>query len=487
MMIVMNVTGMVGGGMSGPATWLSEAPAEGTVPSDGMQPVVVTFDASKVNKPGTYKASATVNSNDPQNQALDVQTTMVVTAPANWGVLQGTISSLGHCDANPGPAGRRDGAGHRLERHDPHARRPARTAPTSSGCPTTAARTRSRRPKPTICRRRAGGIVVTGLGTTTQDLSLRWMRPCVTETPAALSATVDWQQSATLTMTLANTGAAATPFKITEMPGQFIPMGVTGNQILIVNDGGSNTNPTNAFKTAMDNLGYTYDVVSSSSSTGIPANMFNYHGGALRRRAEHRRRAEPAGGLPGWRRAAGHRRQRLRLHRQDHRPLPDLLPGDLRRRLRLRRGDPRCRHRWHGTDADISSDPYPDSFTIGPDAVGIFANTAPRVNWAGMRIARNAYKAVYFAWDYHYAGGSTVGDAIETEILGKVMPWLTAADVDWLTATPDQGTLAADTGSQAVQVALDAAAASVLQPGTYTARLKIETEDPGERQRSRSR
>jgi len=72
-----------------------------------------------------------------------------------------------------------------------------------------------------------------------------------------------------------------------------------------------------------------------------------------------------------------------------------------------------------------------------------------------MRIARQAYKAVYFAWDYHYAGGSTVGDAIETEILGKVMPWLTAADVDWLSEVPDQGNLAADTGSQTVQVTLN--------------------------------
>jgi len=31
-------------------------------------------------------------------------------------------------------------------------------------------------------------------------------------------------------MTLANTGAAATPFAISELPGQFIPMGVTGTR-----------------------------------------------------------------------------------------------------------------------------------------------------------------------------------------------------------------------------------------------------------------
>ncbi len=41
----------------------------------------------------------------------------------------------------------------------------------------------------------ASGIVVVGLGTTTQDLSLRWAQPCVAETPPVLSATVAWQGS----------------------------------------------------------------------------------------------------------------------------------------------------------------------------------------------------------------------------------------------------------------------------------------------------
>jgi uncharacterized repeat protein (TIGR01451 family) len=323
----------------------------------------------------------------------------------------------------------------------------------------------------------AGGIIVTGLGTTTQDLSLRWMRPCVTETPPALSADLAWQASTSQVMTLANSGAAATPFKITEMPGTFIPMGVTGNQILIVNDGGSNTNPTNAFKTAMDNLGYTSEVVSSSSSTGIPANMFNYlavlYAGVPSTGAEQDQLVaylDGGGRLVIADNDFGYSDRTTVLYQTYFQAtyVADAGSDGVIHGVDIEAG----------TDADISSDPYPDSFKIGPDAVGIFANTAPKVDWAGMRIARDAYKAVYFAWDYHYAGGSAVGDPIETEILGKVMPWLTAADVDWLTATPDQGTLAANTGSQAVQVGLNAAAPSVLQPGTYTAKLKIETDDP---------
>lgn len=474
MMIVMNVTGVVGGGL-GPATWLSEVPTEGAVPSDGMQPVVVTFDANKVNAPGTYRASATVNSNDPQNQALDVQTTMVVTAPANWGALQGAISSLGHCDANPAPL-----AGATvLVTGSNGMTRTATTGASGSfefwlpdyGSPYTLQAT-----EPDHVAASAGGIVVTGLGTTTQDLSLRWMRPCFTATPPELSATVEWQGSASQVMTLANTGAASTPFAVTEQPGTFIPMGVNASQILIVNDGGSNTNPTNAFKTAMDNLGYTSDVVSSSSSTGIPANMFAYqavlYAGVPSSGAEQNQLMaylDGGGRLVIADNDFGYSDRTTVIYQTYFQAtyVADAGSDGVIHGVDL----------MDGTDADISSDPYPDSFTISPDAVGIFANTAPRINWAGMRIARQAYKAVYFAWDFHYAGGSTVGDAIETEILGKVLPWLTAADVDWLTVTPDQGTLAADTASQPVQVGMNAAAASILQPGTYTARLKIETED----------
>ena len=278
-----------------------------------MQPVVVTFDANKVNAPGTYKASATVNSNDPQNQAIDVQTTMVVTAPANWGVLQGTISSLGYCDANPAPL---SGATV-LVTGSNGMTRTATTGANGSyefwlpdyGSPYTVLATEADH-LPATCRRyrrdrpghhHAGPEPALGA-------ALRHRDAACAERHRRVAGNLRPRQ-----MVLSNTGAAATPFTITEMPGTFTPMGVNGNQILIVNDGGSNTYPTNAFKTAMDNLGYTYDVVSSSSSTGIPADMFDYIGGSLRRRAEHRRRAEPADGLSGWRRAPGDRRQRLRL------------------------------------------------------------------------------------------------------------------------------------------------------------------------------
>ena len=202
-----------------------------------------------------------------------------------------------------------------------------------------------------------------------------------------------------------------------------------GNQILIVNDGGNNTNPTNAFKTAMDNLGYTYDIVSSSSSTGIPATMLNYmavlYAGVPSSGAEQSQLMaylDAGGRLLIADNDFGYSDRSTVLYQTYFQAtyVSDAGSDGVVEGVDIEAG----------TDVDISSDPYPDSFTIGPDAIGIFANTAPRINWAGMLIARLAYKAVYFAWDYHYAGGSAVGDAVETEIMGKVMPWLTSGETE---------------------------------------------------------
>ncbi len=176
-------------------------------------------------------------------------------------------------------------------------------------------------------------------------------------------------------------------------------MGINANQVLIVNDGGSNTSPTNAFGTAMDNLGYTYDVVSSTSGTGIPADMFDYiavlYAGVPNTGAELNQ-------LIAYLDGGG----RLLIADNDFGYTDKttvLFQTYLEATYVADAGSDGLIHGVDleaGTDVDISSDPYPDSFTIGVDAVGIFANTAPRLNWAGMRIARNTYRAVYFAWDY---------------------------------------------------------------------------------------
>ena len=120
-----------------------------------------------------------------------------------------------------------------------------------------------------------------------------------------------------------------------------------------------------------------------------------------------------------------------------------------------------------GISTDISSDPYPDNFTInGAHAVGIFANASPNTGLAGERIQRNAYKAIYFAWDFNYTGGTSISATVKTDVLQRAMNWLKPTELLWLSANVTNGTVA-PSGAQAVNVTFDAGAADVMQPGTY--------------------
>ncbi len=83
--------------------WLSIDPDAGTfvTPFGGPQLVSnVTFDASQVPAPGVYTTQIFVEHNTP-NPVPPVPVTMTVTAPASFGQLVGTVSSLGHCGVNP--------------------------------------------------------------------------------------------------------------------------------------------------------------------------------------------------------------------------------------------------------------------------------------------------------------------------------------------------------------------------------------------------
>ncbi len=64
----------------------------------------------------------------------------------------------------------------------------------------------------------------------------------------------------------------------------------------------------------------------------------------------------------------------------------------------------------NGINPDISSDPYPDDFTVGAEGVEIFQ--APSSYSAGVSVDRNGYRAVYLAWDFQYTGNTDHANAI---------------------------------------------------------------------------
>ena len=82
--------------------WLDEDPTSGTVAPEATAVVTLTFDASvpEVEQPGDYYATLTFKGGDVE---VEMPVTLTVEAPATWGLLEGLVQGLGHCDANPAP------------------------------------------------------------------------------------------------------------------------------------------------------------------------------------------------------------------------------------------------------------------------------------------------------------------------------------------------------------------------------------------------
>ena len=57
----------------------------------------------EITQPGTYQGELKMSNNTPGKEMISVPVTMIVNPPSTWGKLQGTVSGLGYCDANPAP------------------------------------------------------------------------------------------------------------------------------------------------------------------------------------------------------------------------------------------------------------------------------------------------------------------------------------------------------------------------------------------------
>ncbi len=120
--------------------------------------------------------------------------------------------------------------------------------------------------------------LVTGTMTAPQPAqNLRLNQPCASVAPAAdLSVNLAMGVSTTLPVTISNSGALSLTFSLKEADRGFTPLGPQAVDVLVVNDGAFNASATQAFTTALTNLGYTYYVTASSSTTGVPVNLLDY-------------------------------------------------------------------------------------------------------------------------------------------------------------------------------------------------------------------
>ncbi len=196
--------------------WLSESPITGTVMANNVQAVDVVLDAGvpEVTQPGVYFATLKVKENTPY-AAIYVPVTMTVQAPAAWGKLEGTVTGLGYCDADPAPlkdalitVEGADGFTKTLTTLEDGSYQWWLDEVHSPLTVTVAA----------IDHQvgSATGVLVVAAQTTLVDFNLRWLKPCISAAPTSMDVTVAMGYSTTVPMQLNNNGAAATAFEFTE-------------------------------------------------------------------------------------------------------------------------------------------------------------------------------------------------------------------------------------------------------------------------------
>jgi subtilisin family serine protease len=200
--------------------WLSVTPTSGTVPPSGNQDITVVFDADGL-AIGTYTASIVISNNDPNENPVTVPVTMTVTRPATWGKLEGAVTGLGYCDANPAPLANAD-----VLIEDSTGMTWTLTTDISgtyqiwldeAHSPLTLTVT-----YPDYETGQATGITITGQGTTTQEFDLRWLQPCLSVNPTDVNVTLALSGTATQTLTILNIGALMSDFALFERNGGFV-------------------------------------------------------------------------------------------------------------------------------------------------------------------------------------------------------------------------------------------------------------------------
>lgn len=204
--------------------WLATDVITGTIAANDTQPVVVTFDASvpEVTQPGVYHAELVVKNDTPYGKVV-IPVAMTVTAPEDWGKIEGTVTGLGYCDVNPAPL---EGAVVTIEgstgmtwtlQTDANGFYELWLEQAHSPLVVTASA------DPDYQAQQASGVVIVGQMVTVQDFDLRLDAPCLGVNPDSLSVTLAMGDNTTLPLTLTNVGAAALEFEFVEQDTGFIP------------------------------------------------------------------------------------------------------------------------------------------------------------------------------------------------------------------------------------------------------------------------
>jgi uncharacterized repeat protein (TIGR01451 family) len=417
--------------------WLFEHPVSGTVDADSTFPVDVTFDASdaitEVTQPGKYFGMLLVNSDDPVNDEIAVPVTMTVTAPATWGKLMGTVTSLGYCDADPQPL---EGVDVLVEASGGV----TWTLTTDANGVYAVWLDQSHSPvtvtvsAPDHQNGEASGLAVIGGVTTTQDFDLSWLVPCVDVTPSGVHATLELGATATEAMTLTNTGAADADWNIEEENLGAPTVTPPGTTLLLSED----------FEGAFPSTGWALAQTGAADDPGWVQTTLRVHSGTF---AAYHNDDDTSGDSISW-----------LIAPQVTIPVGG---GELTFWQNENWFSYYAYHGiWISTATDDPAD-FVELIELGPGTED---------DWEEVVVSLNAYAGqdIYIAFRYE-------GDYADEWYIDDVA--LRGFDpVVWLAETPTSGNLAADTGEQVVDVDFDASV--VDQPGEYYANLKVNSDDP---------
>lgn len=467
--------------------WLSATPASGVVAPGAQQQIDVVLDAGAagVAPLSEYRATLVVRSDDPGSPHL-VPITMTVPPPASWGKLQGTVSGLGHCDGNPAPLagaevqiGNSDGLTWTLET-DQAGTYSLWLDAASSPLTVTASYTGHQ----TV---RVAAVPLAAQETTTQDLGLRWLQPCLMVAPSSLAVALPPGRTRSEGLTLANWGAA--PANVA----------LGGFRVLLVDDNGRGGYPTwydarPYFQSALDGLEVDYDLFEAEAADGPPAAQLKRYPAVLwfSGNATNEGYGWPLAGpsamdevhLASYLDGGGSLFLSSNHYLMDAGQVTPFMQSYLGLDQRAETADLPAVSGVPGDPVGGSfgalalSYPQPPGWPPFRLLPGAAASTA-FVDGDGVAVAIDKeanYRTVFFSfpWEAIQNEDPASGQAV----LGAVLDWFgRVEDAPWLSTSPTSTVVPAD-GHLLVQVLFDATLPEVAGLGRYTTVLFVHSDDP---------
>jgi hypothetical protein len=196
---------------AGDIPWLSEEPITGTVAAGETAPVEVTFDTSSISEPGDYTGVLRIKHNDPLAQPVNVPITLTVEPSADYGLLEGTVTGMGYCDAESIPL-----EAELLIENSTGMTWTVTSDPLGFYYQWLPADTYSVTAKAPDHLDASGEAVVVGQQTTTLDLALRYIESCMDVTPTAFTVSLPVDTQLTESLSISNTGAGDLNWEIHE-------------------------------------------------------------------------------------------------------------------------------------------------------------------------------------------------------------------------------------------------------------------------------